>query len=239
MKSSKSPEIELRADERVDEFLDGRLRLIQSQGGYRFSVDAVLLAEFVTVKPEDIVIDLGTGCGVIPLMLLLRKPVRYAFGLEIQEHLAYQASRNAVLNGCGGKMGVILGDIKHPPIAKECADVVVCNPPYRPARNGRINPDPRRAIARHELLTSTEEILGTARRLLRAKGRVAMVYPSARLVDILVKMRRFELEPKRIQVGYPTIRSGAKLALIEAFLGGRPGVDIRPPLIGQGRFSIS
>jgi tRNA1Val (adenine37-N6)-methyltransferase len=229
---------EIRPDECIDQFLEGRLKLIQSRDGYRFSIDAVLLSEFVTIRPEDVVVDIGTGCGVILLILLLTKPAGYAFGLEIQEALASQARRNAVLNGFEDKMGIILGDIKNPPMAKQIADVVICNPPYRKAESGRINPDQRRAIARHEILASIDDILRAARNLLRKKGRLAMIYPSIRLVDILLRMRRFDLEPKKVRINYPGLQSGARLALIEAVLGGKPGLEIRPPLIGQGNFSI-
>jgi tRNA1(Val) A37 N6-methylase TrmN6 len=236
MKSSKFPE--LRPGESIDQFMEGRLKLIQSRDGYRFSIDAVLLSEFVTVKPGDVVVDLGTGCGVILLILLLTKPARHAFGIEIQKELAAQASRNALLNGFEDKMEVILGDIKNLPLAGEIADVVVCNPPYRKARSGRINPDQRRAIARHEILASIDDILRSARKLLRKKGRLSIIYPSVRLVDILVRMRRFDLEPKKVRIIYPSLQSAAGLTLVEALLGGKPGLEILPPLIDQGNFSI-
>ena len=238
MKQSLHSEIKLNFDETIDPFLDGRLQLIQSKDGYRFSIDAVFLSEFVTIKPGDAVVDLGTGCGIIPLILLLTKPVRYVFGLEIQKDLALQAARNAVINGYEDKMSVILSDIKEPSISKKSADVVICNPPYRKVNSGRINPDVRRAIARHELMASIDDILHASRNILRKKGRLAIIYPSERLVDILAKMRRFTLEPKRIQINYPDQQSGAKLALIEACLGGRPGLEILPPLIGQGEYSV-
>jgi len=238
MKLSKFPEIKLRPGESIDDFMDGRLKLIQSKRGYRFSIDAILLSEFVSTKRGDMVIDLGTGCGIILLVLLLTRPIGFAFGLEIQADLADQAARNALLNGFGQKMGVIVGDIKHPPLAPSSADVVVCNPPYRQKDSGRINPDPQRAVARHEILASLDDILGIARKLLRAKGRLAMIYPAVRLVDILVRMRGFDLEPKRIRIVYPGLESEAKLALIEASSGGRGGLKILPPLMDQGDFSI-
>ena len=234
MKSSRSPEIKLNPGECIDYFMDGRLRVIQSKDGYRFSIDAILLSEFVTVRPGDVVVDLGTGCGVIPLILLLTRPVGYTVGLEIQEELAGQAARNVLLNGFEDKMGVVLGDVKNPPIAEKSADVVVCNPPYRQMKSGRINPDQRRAIAKHEILTSIDDILHAARSVLRKKGRLSLIYPSIRLVDVLARMRRFNLEPKKIQINYPDLESSAKLALVEATVGGRPGLEIVPPIIGQG-----
>lgn len=238
MRSSKRPELEPRPDECVDDFLDGRLKLIQFRTGYRFSIDAVLLAQFVSVKRNDVVVDLGTGCGIIPMVLLLTEPVGHVFALEIQPELAEQAARNTRLNGFEHEVEVILGDLKHPPLNPSSADVVICNPPYRQKNSGRINPDPQRAIARHEVLTSLNDILDAAAKTLRAKGRLAMIYPAARLADLLIKMRGFNLEPKRLRVVYPSMRSDAKLALIEASLGGRAGLKILPPLLDQGDFSI-
>lgn len=238
MKSSRSHKIKLGPGECIDHFMEGRLKLIQSKDGYRFSIDAILLSEFVTVKPGDIVVDFGTGCGVILLLMLITKPIGHAFGLEIQTELANQAVRNSIINGFREKMDVILGDIKYPPMDKESADVIICNPPYRQVRSGRINPDLRKAVARHEIMASIDDILSAATRLLRKKGRLVMIYPSVRLVDILVHMRRFNLEPKKAQINYPSLESDAKLALIEASLGGRPGLKIGPPLLGQGNYSI-
>jgi len=210
----------------------------QSKTGYRFSIDAILLSQFVTIKRGDRIVDLGTGCGIIPLILLLTRPVGYTMGLEIQEDLANQAARNTVLNGYENRMGVILGDIKHPPFAPSSADVVTCNPPYRPKNSGRINPDLQRAIARHEMLASLDDILNAASRTLRPKGRLAMIYSAVRLVEVLVRMRGFNLEPKRIRIVYPGMESEAKLALVEASLGGKKGLKVLPPLFDQGEFSI-
>jgi len=238
MKSLRSPDVKLLPDEAIDEFMDGRLKLIQSKTGYRFSIDAILLSQFVTIKRGDRIVDLGTGCGIIPLILLLTRPVGYTMGLEIQKDLANQAVRNTVLNGCEDRMGVILGNIKHPPFAPSSADVVTCNPPYRPKNSGRINPDLQRAIARHEMLASLDDILNAASRTLRPKGRLAMIYSAVRLVEVLARMRGFNLEPKRIRIVYPGMESEAKLALVEASLGGKKGLKVLPPLFDQGEFSI-
>jgi tRNA1Val (adenine37-N6)-methyltransferase len=238
VKPSISHKIDLSPDESIDEFMNGRLKLIQSRTGYRFSIDAVLLSEFVSIKKGDKVVDLGTGCGIIPLVLLLRRPVRYVFGLEIQEGLARQTNRNALLNGFSPKMGVIRADIRRPPLTAASVDVVVCNPPYRKKESGRLNPDQQRAIARHEILASLDDILEAARYVLRPEGRLAMIYPAERLADLMVKMRQYGMEPKRVRVVYPGMGSDAKLAMVEATLGGRSGLKILPPLMDQGGYSI-
>jgi tRNA1Val (adenine37-N6)-methyltransferase len=239
MRPSRFHDVELRRDESVDEFMDGRLRLIQSARGYRFSIDAVLLSEFVTVRPGDLVVDLGTGCGIISLILLLTRPAYYVVGLEIQPHLAEAAIRNAILNGFKERMGVVLGDIRHPPLAQGKADVVVCNPPYRPRNSGRLNPASEKAIARHELLASLDDILKTAHSLLKPRGKLAIIFPVARLADVVQQMRRFGLEPKRMRVIYPGMKSEAKLVLVEGSRGGKGGLKVLPPLVDRVGLSIS
>ena len=238
MKASSPSKIDIHPDEDISEFMNGRLRLIQSRKGYRFSIDAILLAEFATTKQGDYLIDLGTGCGIIPLLLLLTRSLKRAVGIEVQTLLASQATRNAVLNGVSQKMDIIQGDFKALPLRPSSADVVTCNPPYRPSNSGRLNPDPQKAIARHEIIASLNDILDGSRRILKDKGRLAMIYPAVRTADTLARMKGFDLEPKRLRVIYPDLKSEAKLVLIEASLQGRPGLKILPPLLDQGDYSI-
>ena len=237
MKSLRSHDADLRPAERLDKFLDGRLCVIQSVRGYRFSIDAVLLARFVAIKSMDVVVDLGAGCGIISLLLLLEKPVGYMVALEIQKNPADQALRNTFLNGFEGRMGVLLGDLRQVPLRRCIADVVVCNPPFRRQGSGRVNPDPQRAIARHEIMASLNDILSAASSVLKPKGRVALIYPAGRLVDLLVRMRAFDFEPKRIQLIHPFAGKEAKLVLVEGARGGKGGVQVLPPLIDEGDFS--
>lgn len=234
MKTSRPPDIPLLRDESIDEFMHGQLRLIQSRCGYRFSIDAVLLSEFATIRPGDFVVDLGTGCGIIPLLLLLKAPQAHVLGLEIQPDMAGQASRNALLNGFGGRMSVVLADIRNMPLSTLSVDVVVCNPPYRQAATGRVNPNPQRAIARHELLMVLEDILRGSKRILKAGGRLDIIYPSERVVDMLAKMRSYGLEPKRLRFIHPNGGSESKLVLVEAYSGGRRGLKVLPPLFNPG-----
>ena len=224
--------------EAIDTFLDGDLRIIQSRHGYRFSVDALLLAEFVSITPEDVVVDLGAGCGIISLFLAKKRQAKYIVGIELQEELASQAKRNAVLNGLEERIAILQGDLRAPPLAPRCADVVVCNPPYRKSRSGRINPDPCKAVARHEIAMTLVDILAAGNTLLRSGGRLALIYPANRLTEAFSRMRSQDLEPKRLQVIFPDSASHAKLAMIEGRRGGKSGLTILPPIFGQGRFSI-
>jgi tRNA1Val (adenine37-N6)-methyltransferase len=239
MNSSRFHRVSLKPGESVDDFMDGRLSLIQSAKGYRFSIDAILLSEFATARPGDVVVDLGAGCGIVGLMLLASRRIGHVLCVEIQAGLADQAVRNAMLNGFEKKMSVIIGDMRHEPLSDSVADVVVCNPPYRPVRSGRINPDREKAIARHEIMVSLKDILAAARKILKPKGRLAMVYPAERLADLMVRMRSYELEPKRMRVHYPGPEGEGKLVFVEGVRGGRGGLKILPPLMDQGGFSIS
>ena len=230
--------MKIEAHETIDTFLEGRLRIIQSRQGYRFSVDALLLAEFVSLSSEDLVVDLGAGCGIISLFLAAKREVRFIFGVELQGELACQAKRNIALNGLEGKIAVIRGDLRHLPLAAGSADVVVCNPPYRRERSGRINPQPSKAIARHEITASLDDILAAAKALLRRAGRLAVIYPASRLPEVFAKMRIQDMEPKRLQIIFPDSASHAELAMIEGRAGGRSDLKILPPVFGQGGFSI-
>jgi tRNA1Val (adenine37-N6)-methyltransferase len=224
-------DIPLGPDESIDEFMHGRLRLIQPRCGYRFSIDAVLLSEFVTIKPQDRVVDLGTGCGIIPLLLLLKRPVSHVIGLEIQPDMAGQACRNRLLNGFADRMSVVLADIRDLPLAPLSTDVVICNPPYRQAATGRVNPNRQKAIARHEILMVLDDILRGSVRVLKAGGRLAIIYPAVRTVDMLARMRGHGLEPKRMRFIHADGGSESKLVMVEAYAGGRMGLKVLAPLM--------
>ena len=225
-------------DETVDTFLNGRLRIIQSKKGYRFSVDALLLADFVILEDGDIVVDLGAGCGIISLLLAVQKEPGFIVGLELQEELVSQAQRNVILNELEQKVAIIQGDLRHLPLSTGFADIVICNPPYRSARSGRINPDVGKAIARHEIAVSLDAFLAASTALLKRKGTLALIYPANRLAETFTKMRRARLEPKRLQIIFPDSASEAKLALIEGRLHARPGLKVLPPIFGQGAYSL-
>jgi tRNA1Val (adenine37-N6)-methyltransferase len=222
-----------------DAVFRGRLRVKQQRQGYRFSIDAVLLAGAVEPRACDRLVDLGTGCGIIPLILLRTRPVSHVFGLEIQPDLAAQACRNASLNGLADRMSVIIGDIRHAPLSPLSADIVVCNPPYRQMATGRVNPNPQRAIARHEILLSLDDILRASKRVLKSGGRLALIYPAERIVDMMVKLRGHGLEAKRIRFIHADGAAESKLVLVEGCSDGRRGLHVLPPLIDPRGLSFS
>jgi len=230
--------LKIETNETIDSFLNGKLQIIQSRQGYRFSVDALLLAEFVSIRSNDDVVDLGAGCGIISLVLAVKRKVGFIVGLELQEELASQAQRNIVLNKLEKKIAIIRGDLRHLPMCPAFAHIVVCNPPYRRQKSGRINPDFSKAIARHELSTKVDDILAAGKALLKPGGRLALIYPANRLAEIFAKMRIQDIEPKRLQIVFPNSYSHAKLAMIEGRFRGKSGLKILPPLFGQGQFSI-
>jgi tRNA1(Val) A37 N6-methylase TrmN6 len=142
------------------------------------------------------------------------------------------------LNELENRIAIIQGDLRHLPLLTGSADIVVCNPPYRMAKSGRISLDVGKAIARHEIAVSLDAVLAASTALLKHKGRLALIYPANRLAETLTKMRRARLEPKRLQLVFPDSASEAKLALIEGRLQARPGLKILPPIFGQGVYSL-
>jgi tRNA1(Val) A37 N6-methylase TrmN6 len=219
--------------ERIDDLMTAGRQIIQSKEVFSFSMDAVLLARFVTIRPNDRIADLGTGNGVIPILLTTRKPSLHITAIEIQERLADMATRSVKLNGLEHVIDIIHGDLRDMPdrLGHGTFDVVVSNPPYRPLGIGEQNPNIHKAIAKHEIYGTLDEILQAASRLIRFGGKFAIVHRPDRLTDILYGMRKYSLEPKRMRLVYP--KSGAKpnMVLIEAIRGGKPELSIEPPLI--------
>jgi len=215
-----------------DAFLDGRLRIAQSRSGYRFSIDAVILAHFIQLRGEERVLDLGTGCGVIPLLLAFRHPGLRVWAVEIQPELAALAAANVAANRMEDRIRVITGDMRHLTATATggVMDVAVCNPPFRRPGTGRLNPHGQRAAARHEIDIGLGEIVKVARRLVKTRGRLAMVQAAERLGELVWHLRSAGIEPKRLQTVHADGRSKAKLVLLEGRPGGNPGLTILPPL---------
>jgi tRNA1Val (adenine37-N6)-methyltransferase len=220
-----------------DTFFDGRLRVAQSRLGYRFSIDAVLLAHFVQPRPGQTLIDLGTGCGIIPLMLVFRHPRLRVWGVEIQPELVGLATDNVRANHMDDRICILQADMRAitPDMSAGPVDVVCSNPPYRRGRSGRMNPDGQRAVARHEVAITLPALLQASRRVLKTGGRFVTIYPAERAAELIGHMRSMHLEPKRLRLVHSTGQTDARRVLVEGRAAGRPGLTIAPPLIVYGK----
>jgi len=217
----------------TDTFFNGKIRITQDRTGYRFSIDAVLLAYFADPRSGDKVLDLGTGCGIIPLILAYRQPHIAICGVEVQTELAGLAVSNVRENQLEDRISVYCTDMKllRRAMTAGPVDLVVCNPPFRRQGSGRINPDAQRAVARHEIKINLGDIIQTSHRMLRTAGRLVLIYTAGRLTDILCRMRTDGVEPKFIRMIHSRQDTEAALTLIEGVKGGRPDLKIAPPLI--------
>ncbi len=220
-------------DETLDTFLNGKLRILQKKRGHRFSLDAILLSQFVRIRKNETVIDLGTGCGILPLLLSYSTKAHSFVGVEIQEGLAECARKNVVLNHLDDRISVLRQDFRKlrgtfPPGS---FDVVLSNPPYRRYRSGRINPSVEKAVARHEIKGTLEDLIGIASYLLPPKGRCYLIFPALRTVDLFVALREGKLEPKRLQFVHPHFEEEAKFILAESVKISGVELKILSPLI--------
>ena len=219
------------SEEALDTLFGGRLKVLQKKRGYRFSIDALLLAHFAEPDPDDRIIDLGTGCGIVPLILFFRKKSKKITGVEVQPSLADLARRNAVLNRCSSRFQVWEDDLRKldQRVKRESFDLVLTNPPYRRVGSGRVNPHTEKAIARHEIQATLEEVLQATHYLLKDKGRLVMIYPASRVADLMRGLSKCHLEPKRVQFVHSHENDEARLVLVEAHKEGHAQVKILPP----------
>ncbi len=208
------------------------VKVLQKRDGYRFAIDALLLADFVKAKAEDNIIDLGTGTGIIALLLASRFPSAKVTGIELQKSLFLLAQRNVKLNRFDARAFIERLPIADTPMRfkRENFDCIVSNPPYRRLMSGRINPEEEKAIARHELKTSLEEIIRAGEYLLNKRGRLYLIYLPERLTELIYHLKRYMLEPKRIRPVYSREGEDAVFILIEAVKAGREGMKIERPL---------
>lgn len=214
-----------------DSLFNGRLRCRQHCKGYRFSLDAVLLANFISIRPADKVLDLGCGSSIVSLILAYRWPVCTFTGLEIQPDLVKLARENAAQNKLEERITILHGDLRQ--IDKNINagqfDWVVTNPPYRKTGTGRKNIDPEQLVARHETTADIATVVKAAGWALKNRGRLACIYPAVRGAAILYELKKQGLEPKRMQAVYSYPGSSAALLLIEALKGGGEELSILPP----------
>jgi len=219
--------------ETFDTLFGGTIRVVQERNGYRFSIDAILLAGFAWLRKGDRVIDLGTGVGIIPLILGKRRSdIEQIIGVEIQGKLAELAKRNIVINKLEGLITIYQGDMRglNDTFSPSLFDVVVANPPYYRVSSGRINPHSQKAIARHEVTCNIDDILQVACYLLKERGTIFLIFPAQRAITLLDSLRSASLEPKRLRWVHSREGEEAKFILTEAHKGGGEGVEVLPPL---------
>ncbi len=224
----------LKPGERLDDLQLSGYEIIQDPERFCFGVDAVLLTDFVKVKPGERVLDLGTGTGVIPILLEAKTKGEHFTGLEIQEESADMARRSVLHNRISEKVDIVTGDIKEAAEIFKTAsfDVITANPPYMRGQHGLENINDARTIARHEVLCTLEDILRESAKILpESKGRFYMIHKPFRLVEILNMMCQYKIEPKRLKFVHPYVDKEPTMVLIEGMKGGKSRVTIEPPLI--------
>jgi tRNA1Val (adenine37-N6)-methyltransferase len=226
----------IREDEKLDELFDGRIRIIQKKSGYRFSLDAVLLAHFAARIPAASIIDLGTGSGIVPLILARKQANTIIVGVELQPGLADRARRTIALNGLADRVSIVHDDLREirRSFAPSSFDLVVSNPPYYPLDNGRINPDEEKAIARHEIMVTVQDIIMVSSYLASSAGAVLIIFPATRLMDLLNAFMASGLKPRALRIIYSQMTGEAKLVMVEGCKTGNPELEIAEPFLIYG-----
>lgn len=217
----------------MDELHRNGYWIIQNSQKFCFGMDAVLLSGFARVKSGERVLDLGTGTGIIPILLRGKTEGRDFTGLEIQEESADMARRSVAYNHLEESVSIVTGDIKEAAALFGAAsfDVITCNPPYMTGNHGLVNPEQPKAIARHELLCTLEDVARETAKALRPGGRFYLVHRPFRLAEILTLLVKYKLEPKRMRLVYPFVDKEPNMVLLECFLGGRSRITVEKPLI--------
>ena len=229
--------IKLKPGERLDDLQIKGYEIIQHPGRFCFGMDSSLLSSFVKIKKGERVLDLGTGTGILPILLEAKTKGDHFTGLEIQEESADMARRSVVHNGLDSKIDIVTGDIKEASriFGNASFSVITVNPPYMIGMHGIQNETDAKTIARHEVLCTLDDILRESMRLLQDKGLFYMVHRPFRLTEIMIKMNHYKLEPKRIQFIHPYIDKEPVLVLIEGVRGAKPRVTVEPPIIIYSR----
>ena len=223
----------LKENERLDELQRNGYFIIQNPEKFCFGMDAVLLSGFAKAKKGDVVLDMGTGTGIIPILMEAKTEAAHLTGLEIQPESADMARRSVAINGLSEKIAIVDGDIKEAGniFAPASFDVITCNPPYMIAQHGIANPDGPKAIARHEVLCTLDDVARNAAKLLKSGGHFYMVHRPFRLAEIITTLVSYKLEPKRMQLVYPYVDKEPNMVLIEATKGGKSRMTVEKPLI--------
>lgn len=216
--------------------------IIQKRGGFRFGIDAVLLANFANVKKKHKVMDLCTGTGIVPFIIKGKKEPQKIVGLEIQNEFVEMANRSIKINGFNDTMEFLHGDLKDKELLKSIGrfDVVTVNPPYKLEKSGIVNPNDKYAIARHEVMCNLDNVIEACRIVLKDNGRLYMVHRPERLADIFCIMRKYKIEPKRVQMVHPNTKKSANILLVEGQRDGGAYLKWEPPIYvynNDGSFS--
>jgi len=219
-------------DDELCELFDGRLKLYQQRQGYRFSVDSILLGDFARERVAGRVIDLGTGSGVLAVLLSRIEAVREIMGIEVQEDLAALAQKNILYNTCGDKVTIIRADIRElkEQFSATSFDAVISNPPFYPIKSGLLNEDSVKAVSRHELHGTLADFLSISAYLLKHSGAFLTIFPCSRIGDLIEEMRTVKLEPKTLRFIHPKIEEPANLVLVEGIKGAGKEARVLPPL---------
>ncbi len=228
-----SKQIEIKPGERLDDLQLKGLQIIQNPEKFCFGMDAVLLSHFAKCNNGAKMLDMGTGTGIIPIIMAATTPVGCIDALEIQKESADMARRSISLNQLDDTIHIITGDIKEASSILEPSsyDVITTNPPYMNDNHGLKNPDLPKAIARHEILCTLEDVIREGSKLLKANGHFFMIHRPFRLAEIITTLKKYKLEPKGLRLVHPYIDKEPNMVLLEAVKGGNPMIKIQPPLI--------
>ncbi len=232
--------VEIKEGERVDDLERCGYRIIQNPKSFCFGMDAVLLSSFARVNEGEKAIDLGTGNGIIPILLRGKTDGRDFTGLEIQEQSADLAKRSVKLNDLEEDIHIVMGDIVDAAalFGASTFDVVTTNPPYMIGMHGIKNPDDAKAIARHEIKCTFDDIARESSKLLKEKGRFYLVHRPFRLPELFETMKKYHIEPKRMKMVYPYVDKEPNMVLIEGIKGGRARLAVEKPLIVYERQGV-
>lgn len=226
--------MELKNNERIDDLQFKDLKIIQNSQGFCFGIDAILLSDFAKdMKKSELVVDLCTGTGVIPILLAGKTEAKKIIGVEIQEECADMAKRSVTLNNLENRVEIINVDLKllKNVIPSATVDVVTVNPPYMKKGTGVINEKNAIIISKHEVSCTLEDVIKEAARLLKFNGEFYMIHKSERIADVFCTMRKYKIEPKRVRFVYPQVDKPSNLVLVEGTRSGKEFLKHEKPLI--------
>ena len=226
--------MELKENERIDDLEYKGLKIIQNKNGFCFGMDSVLLSDFAKeIKDNSNVLDLGTGTGILPILLCGKTNLKKIYGIEIQEEVANMAKRSSVLNGLENRFEVIncsILDIEKY-LERESFDAIVTNPPYKKQETGKVSKQDIKKISKHEITANLEDFISSSKNMLKDKGSLFMVHRPERLAEIMYLLKKYNLEPKALRLVQPSIEKNPNLVLIKAVKNAKPFLKIEKTLI--------